>query len=1140
MARPRCLSGLIAAILCGTLWATPVLPQQAAPWQDQMSAIGDSIKARDTDRFITLLDSVVPALFEDPTPTLEQKFIIMAGLSLAARKLADPRADFEVNGWLLAYGEAFLGKTHEITVEARDKVVLALLAAGEVDEAAKFAADGPVSPEGHAIGGFALASLLVQQGKFREAVPLLEAELEAHLRRSGAETAEGVMLRQILGHALVEIGDARRASEILRPAVEWVRTRPFDPQLASFIMLDYGRALSGSGQHEDAIAILTAALQDAEKTHGPQDRTSLMLGLALSNAYGEAGDLRTYDMLRLRHANQAGTANLVPIEMAVTLEEQADFLTTFGRDEQAVPVLQELIELVRSTPELDPAIGIRAQIKLGHALLKTDPFGDGYQHLVAALKWSEDALGANHIQTLRAQLALLKAPSRLADVAPEDLRLVRDMIRNGPGATPAERAANLVVLQRVNKAMAQHDRTRHVTDEMIAKVQTIVAAEMALQDDISMNALDARTLLADFLIDAERYAEALSVLDALAADLARSEMFNIPELISITQHKRARALRGLDQNADALAGLEDAVDRDLTLQRWLQSSGNARHRTGPVAPIRPGWMHATTSWQMAATADPDTADQLRRRAFETLQVSSFGPSAHAFALSEARRLKQDPRAAAAIAEWERAADATLAMRGVPDLSDLPPLDAAERQVRAVVPDFFDRLVPDPLPWAGTPDQAGVSDLLDEDEALVLIVPAPFYDDMGEDRWGFVMAATRDALAWARIPLTTENLSVEIAQAHDGLDERIQVRTAQLSRAPVDPDQPIGHGNRVLFDTDAAHALYMAIFGAPEIAALIADKPEWLLAPQGMAMSLPFAALVTEPVVPPTDAEALRATPWLGVQKALTVLPGVSSLRNRQSSNVLPRANGQQLAYVGFGDPAFSDLAQPTLPGTAEASSDRLRALSRLPRLPGTQAEVLQLSRLFGADQSTVFLGPSASERMVSHLFGTEHSDPVGVLHFATHGLLAGEVPGLPEPALALSSPATGMVSQRPDGGLDDGMLTASEIARLHLASDWVILSACDTSGSADARASMEGLSGLVRAFLLAGARALLVSHWRVQDDIAARLTTQSVRGTLNGLSRAEALRQAMAGIAADTSRDHTDLPLSHPTVWAPFFLVGGD
>jgi CHAT domain-containing protein len=107
---------------------------------------------------------------------------------------------------------------------------------------------------------------------------------------------------------------------------------------------------------------------------------------------------------------------------------------------------------------------------------------------------------------------------------------------------------------------------------------------------------------------------------------------------------------------------------------------------------------------------------------------------------------------------------------------------------------------------------------------------------------------------------------------------------------------------------------------------------------------------------------------------------------------------------------------------------------------------------------------------------------------------------------------------------------------MSLEADWVILSACDTAagGTPDA----EGLSGLARAFLFAGARSLLVSHWSVQDGVAARLIEETVTETLRAGNRSNALRGAMTRLIADTSRDGTALPLSHPTVWAPFQIIG--
>lgn len=132
-----------------------------------------------------------------------------------------------------------------------------------------------------------------------------------------------------------------------------------------------------------------------------------------------------------------------------------------------------------------------------------------------------------------------------------------------------------------------------------------------------------------------------------------------------------------------------------------------------------------------------------------------------------------------------------------------------------------------------------------------------------------------------------------------------------------------------------------------------------------------------------------------------------------------------------------------------------------------------------------------------------------VIAFATHGLLSGELSGLAEPALVLTPPD----AASPD---DDGLLTASEIAELRLSTDWVILSACNTAGT-DGRPDAEGLSGLARAFLYAGARSILVSHWPVRDDAAARLTTGTLSriGEDATIGRSQALRQAMLSLMED-------------------------
>jgi CHAT domain-containing protein len=150
-----------------------------------------------------------------------------------------------------------------------------------------------------------------------------------------------------------------------------------------------------------------------------------------------------------------------------------------------------------------------------------------------------------------------------------------------------------------------------------------------------------------------------------------------------------------------------------------------------------------------------------------------------------------------------------------------------------------------------------------------------------------------------------------------------------------------------------------------------------------------------------------------------------------------------------------------------------------------------------------------------------------VVYFATHGLVAGDVKGLAEPSLALTSPAQ-------PSDLDDGLLTASEVAQLKLSADWVVLSACNTA--AGNKPGAEALSGLARAFFYAGSRALLVSHWAVSSDAATRLTTSTFDAIKIDptIGRSEALRRAMVAYMSDAS----DPRNAYPAFWGPFSVIG--
>jgi len=321
--------------------------------------------------------------------------------------------------------------------------------------------------------------------------------------------------------------------------------------------------------------------------------------------------------------------------------------------------------------------------------------------------------------------------------------------------------------------------------------------------------------------------------------------------------------------------------------------------------------------------------------------------------------------------------------------------------------------------------------------------------------------------------------------------------------------------------------------------------------------LPLSLLPTAPSEVAQEDDPLfsgyRNVPWLARTHAVTTVPSAAALRTLRQ---LPAGKPGRGELVGFGDPYFNkdqqaeaELAE-TKTQVAEAggnvtrgvqlkrrSSPKLEGvdnaeLGLLPRLPDTAEELKSIALALQADPSKVlYLGKNATESTVK----TMNLSGFKILAFATHGLVPGELNGLTQPALALSSPSV-------TGEEGDGLLTMEEILGLKLDADWVVLSACNTGAGAGAGA--EAASGLGRAFFYAGTRALLVTNWSVHSQSARQLVTDLFRRQANDprLGRSEALRQAMMALADGpgylNAEGKTEFAYAHPLFWAPYTIIG--
>lgn len=432
------------------------------------------------------------------------------------------------------------------------------------------------------------------------------------------------------------------------------------------------------------------------------------------------------------------------------------------------------------------------------------------------------------------------------------------------------------------------------------------------------------------------------------------------------------------------------------------------------------------------------------------------------------------------------------------------LEETVAQERAAVvrtfPDYVALTEPSPLTVAET--QA----LLQPDEALVTILVGP--------QRSFVWAISRERAEWAALEVGADALVEHVAALRRGLD-------------PLSMDQPDASGRVTRgYDLSRAHAVYRLLL--EPVAAVIAGKRHLIVVPTGPLSSLPFQVLVAAPPAAGADpAAALRTAQWLIRRHALSVLPSVQSLAALRR---LAPANTAVRPFLGIGDPVLTGppaKGQQSRGGPAVAMRPAsvyrngqadLRAVRELVPLPDTAQELRSIAKVLGATGDSVLLRADANETR----FKRTSLEDYRVIQFATHGLIAGELSGLEEPALVLTPPAT-------PSELDDGLLTASEVAALRLAADWVVLSACNTASGTDAGA--EALSGLARAFFYAGARGLLVSHWAVNSEAAVGLTTKTFAALAADpkLGRAEAFRRTMVGMI-DAGQP--------PSYWAPFIIVG--
>ncbi|MCE7505941.1 CHAT domain-containing protein [Polynucleobacter sp. IMCC30063] len=738
------------------------------------------------------------------------------------------------------------------------------------------------------------------------------------------------------------------------------------------------------------------------------------------------------------------------------------------------------------------------------------------------------------------------------------------------GVVAPEITSGLTTLANILLAQGRADEAR------ILALESLRILTLGNSDDLSTRMIRQKNFLGQVLAAEGKYAEADKVYSNLLSNLQRDPELLIkfqPRNLSwvlamLKTNKAAQATQMTDGLLKQAVGRMDKNSPSLAMTRAFhasalqadgksssaatefkqaipilvnQAQNDAENSTGSFTQTQR--LNFVLSNYLAllaqsAKASPSQAGDAAAEAFQIADVARGSGVQRALTESAARASIKDPQLAT-LARQEQdlqrrintLSDLLTGLLSAPANQQLPGVqaklktdidtfkaqrDPIKKEIEKKFPEYAELVDPKPATVERT------QKLLKPDEVLVSWYFA--------DTVGYVWAISKDApVQFVQLPIGRVQIAKEVAQLRKALDPGV---------SSVEEIPP--------FDVVLANQLYQQILAPVESA--LKGKKVLIVVPHAELGQLPLSVLVTKATTQPTKAgtpfAGYKTVPFLTKDIAIAQIPSVTALTALRS---LPEGDPNRKSFVGFGDPYFSasqekqadkakgtqlatrgiPLALRSAPKTSGVSSAEL---ALLPRLPDTSLEIEDIAKVVGAGPDDIFLHKQASVKQVMSMDLSNRK----VVMFSTHGLVPGELNGLTQPALALSSPDV-------TGDKDDGLLTMDKVIGLKLNADWVVLSACNTA--AGEGAASEAVSGLGRAFFFAGTKALLVSNWPVDSVASRQLMTDLFKRQQDNktLAKPEALRQAMlAQIDQGGVKEGSTVKYSyaHPLFWAPFMVVG--
>ncbi len=291
----------------------------------------------------------------------------------------------------------------------------------------------------------------------------------------------------------------------------------------------------------------------------------------------------------------------------------------------------------------------------------------------------------------------------------------------------------------------------------------------------------------------------------------------------------------------------------------------------------------------------------------------------------------------------------------------------------------------------------------------------------------------------------------------------------------------------------------------------------IIVPDGPLQYIPFSALP----LPNAGEQGM----FLLEQHEIIPVPSASALAAMRARQRVPATAGIAI----FADPVFErgQRASGTVRVPAVTKSENERVLTRarhdthasehIDSLPGSRKEAESIQEIFGPGSTFLALGLDANRNAA--LDG--RLSAFRMIHFATHGIIDVRHPEMSGLILSLVNAK---------GERQDGYLLLGDIYNLKLSADLVVLSSCESALGKDLQA--EGIIGLPRGFLHAGARSVVASLWKVDDEASAILMKELYSRMQRGESPSNALRRAQLALISANNR------YSKPYYWAAFVLEG--